>query len=203
MAKMKFFRDFDKEEAWLNRMAADGLLLTKAGLRYQFEPVTPGSAVVRVDYQPSMPQSDFDDYLTLFADSGWRHLDGSRLGGPQYFASTSTNANTEIFSDEASKAQRYRRSLIAHGGVLLMFLVFSLSAWPLDLLSVSPREWYLTEGLWDMQGAQFLGAFLFETIFVIFRVGVPLAPPVISLYCAVVIAYQAVLYRRATATQTV
>src|SRR5690625_1628438 len=72
VAKMKFFRDFDKEEAWLNRMAADGLLLTKAGLRYQFEPVTPGSAVVRVDYQPSMPQSDFDDYLTLFADSGDR-----------------------------------------------------------------------------------------------------------------------------------
>src|SRR5690625_4174860 len=120
VAKMKFFRDFDKEEAWLNRMAADGLLLTKAGLRYQFEPVAPGSAVVRVDYQPSMPQSDFDDYVTLFADSGWHHLDGSRLGGPQYFASTSTNANTEIFSDEASKAQRYRRSLIAHGGVLLM-----------------------------------------------------------------------------------
>ena len=206
-SKLKFFRNFDKEEAWLNRMAAEGWLLTKAGLRYRFESAMPGAAVVRVDYQPQMPQSDFDDYVSLFQDSGWRHLHGSRLGGPQYFASTGTgpdaeaDSGSEIFSDDDSKAQRYRRSLLAHGGVLLMFLVFSLSLWPLDLLSVPPREWYLTEGLWDMQGLEFLGAFLFETIFVIFRVGIPLAAPVISPYCAAVIAYQGVLYRRATTPQ--
>lgn len=201
MKKTKFFLDFDKEEAWLNQMAAEGHLLTKKRLRYTFSPIEPGTAVVRVDYRQSMKHADFYDYVGLFADAGWQHLTGSRQGGPQYFASRTDDADADIFSDRVSKTQRYRRSIAAHGAVLLLFGVFSMTLWPLEIVSGSPREWYLTPGLWDMQGLEFAGAFAFETIFVIGRVGIPLATPLIALYCAAIVAYQSVLYRRANAAR--
>ena len=61
MKTFKMFVDFDKEEAWLNRKAAEGWGLVGAGSLYTFAPIAPGSAVVRVDYRPSMSAVDFDD----------------------------------------------------------------------------------------------------------------------------------------------
>lgn len=205
--KLKVFADIDKEEAWLNQMAAEGQLLTRARVLYTFEPISHGSTVVRVDYRPSMNHADFEDYSRLFEDSGWRHVDGSRHGGQHYFASVSDDANADIFSDSASKAQRYLRSITTYGLVLLPFLAFVIilsaqgNLWP--NASGSPRDWYLTPGLWNMQGAEFLGAFLFETIFVAFRVGGPLLLLGFCLYCASLMIYQYVLYRRATARRAV
>jgi hypothetical protein len=34
---------------------------------------------------------------------------------------------------------------------------------------INPRELYFTPGLWDKQGAAFLGSFLFETPFALMR----------------------------------
>ena len=40
--------DFDKEEAWLNEMASEGLALVSVGwCRYEFEPCEPGEYIVR------------------------------------------------------------------------------------------------------------------------------------------------------------
>lgn len=207
MRKLKFFVNFDKEEAWLNRMATDGHLLTKVGMFYTFAPITSDGAVVRVDYRSSMKQSDFDDYLRLFEDSGWRHLGGSRHGGPQYFASFSDDANADIFSDAGTKAQRYRRSIAAYGILLLPFFVFALALWTQGTIgsvaSTAPQDWYLTPGLWDMQGAEFVRAFLFETIFVFFRIGGPLLLVGFGLYLVALMAYQYVLYRRAISRSAV
>lgn len=202
MRKLKFFADFDKEEAWLNRMATEGHLPAKAGPLYRFEPITPESAVVRVDCRPSMSRSDFDDYVNLFEDSGWRHLHGSRHGGPQYFASVTQDANADIFSDTASKAQRYRRSITTYTALLLPVLTIVFVLWQQGTIGLgaitSPKSWYLTPGLWEMEGAQFLGKFLFETIFVVFRVGGPLLLVAFCIYCTAVVAYQSFLYRKAT-----
>ena len=106
MRKLKFFLDFDKEERWLNRLAAQGHLLSKAAFAtYTFTEIEPGTAVVRVDYRPSMSEADYADYVTLFADSGWQHLSGSRKagahykGGAQYFASFDADPDADIFSD--------------------------------------------------------------------------------------------------------
>ena len=173
--KLKFILDFDKEEAWLNQMAAEGYLPVGAtGPLYTFEPVEPATAVVRVDYRPPMKRPDFADYVNLFEDSGWRHLAGSHHGGPQYFASFSSDAETDIFSDTASKAQRYRRSITVYGLVSTPVLAVVIALWIQGTIGLrtltSPKDWYLTPGLWQMQGPEFVGAFLFETIFVLFRI---------------------------------
>ena len=206
MRKLRLFVDLDKEEAWLNRMAAAGLLVRKAGPVYSFAPVAPGGAVVRIDYRPSMSRADFDDYVGLFADAGWRHLAGARSGGPQYFASfassTAPRTSTDIFSDAHSKAQRYRRSITNRLAVLLPLVTFVLAMWSQGTIGLdtfaSPRDWYLTPGLWEKRGADLVGALLVETPFVVLRVGGPVLLVVTAVVLVVQVAQQCVLYRRAT-----
>ncbi len=203
MKKLNFFVDFDKEETWLNQMAAEGHLLSKADMSYTFTPIQPGSAVVRIDHRSSMRRDAFDDYLRLFEDAGWQHLEGSKGGGPQYFASFSDDANADIFSDAASKAQRYRRSIANRLALLIPFLFLIYIAWTLGTggpsTFASPKDWYLTPELWDLQGAEFVGAFLIETPFVLLRVGGPLFLACACVVLAAQITKQYVLYRRAMA----
>jgi hypothetical protein len=197
----KIFVDFDKEENWLNRMTAEGHLLATAGPLYSFIPITPGSAVVRTDYRPRMSAADFDDYVSLFSDAGWQHLRGSRTSGYQYFASTDGATDAEIFSDPGSKAQRYRRALGVNAALAFPFLVLVWILWTtgnsaFDTL-LSPDKWYLTPGIWEKQGWEFLGAVLFETPFVALRVGAPILLIAAVLAMLALAVYQGILYRRA------
>lgn len=207
MKKLKLFLNFDKEEAWLNHMAAEGFLLTNAGfITYTFKEVKPAASVVRIDYQEAMSQADYTDYLSLFADAGWQLLSGSRKGGAQYFAASNADPNADIFSDTESKAQRYKRSIAVWGALAAPFLVFSvvisITAEPGWSLFQSPKDWYLTPGLWDKQGLDFLSSFLFETVFVFFRVGGPFLLVAFTVMCLVIMAYQGTLYRKAGGLQS-
>lgn len=202
--KFKLFVDFDKEEAWLNHMATKGHLVRKAGPLYSFTPTTPGSAVVGIDYRPSMSAADFEDYKSLFSDAGWQHMSGSRTSGNQYFASTGGYGNDEIFSEVESKAQRYRRAIAVNVSLATSFLVILIlvgsSGSPVFANFFSPAEWYLTPGLWEKQGVGFWGPFLFETPFVATRLAIPI---VLIVGCFVLLgrgAYQSILYRRASMT---
>lgn len=200
----KLFVDFDKEESWLNDMAAEGHLVRKAGPLYSFTPIAQGSAIVRIDYRPSMSAANFDDYESLFSDAGWQHLSGSRSSGNQYFASTGGDENDEIFSEAGSKAQRYRRAIGVNVTLTMSFLVVLIIFWSsgnaVFANFFSPGEWYLTPGLWEKQGWDFLGSFLLETPFVVIRLALPI---VLIAGCLVMlgrVAYQSILYRRASMT---
>lgn len=200
MKRFKVFVDFDKEENWLNRLAAEGQLLTRVGAGYTFAPVAPGSAVVRIDYRPSMNRLGFDGYRARLASLGWRHLGGSRWGGRQYFASFTNDPEADMFTDTAAKAQRYRRSIADRVPLLMALVPIFVVLWMQGTVGLSsfssPAGWYLTPGLWDQHGVHFLVAFLIETPFVLLRVGAPL---LFIGYCLVQLgqlAYHYVLYRR-------
>ena len=50
--------DFEKEEKWLNQMAAQGWALVSVGYcRYEFEACEPGSCAVRLELLDSLPGS--------------------------------------------------------------------------------------------------------------------------------------------------
>lgn len=207
MKALKTFIDFEKEEAWLNQKSDEGHLLHKAGLLYTFRPVEPGTATVRVDYRPQMSRVDFADYLTLFSDTSWTHLAGSRSGGPQYFASFSGDANADIFSEPVSKIQRYRRAITMSAALLLPLLVVVISLASLGSITLdsflAPRDWYLTQGLWQMGGWEFARAFLFETPFVVLRIGPPFILIATCVALLVRITRQMVLYRRTASGEPV
>lgn len=172
MRRLRVFLDFEKEEAWLQDMASRGWLLDGRGFGYRFRRVAPGPVAVRVDARGySLSRADFDDYRTLFADAGWQHLAGSRWGGAQYFASFAGDPDADIFSDSPSRAARYRRALVYRGWMLFPLLIIVFTLWSQGSLAPLTGDLYLTPGLWEKTGAAFVGAFLFETPFVLLRTG--------------------------------
>ncbi len=174
MKTYKFFFNVDKEEKWLNDQARQGRVLkNKTFGGYEFEQADHSQAVIRIDYRIFKTNADFEDYRVLFEDSGWTHISGTKRSGPQYFVTQSADPSMDIFSDVDSKAGRYKR-------LAEMWLMFAVCYLPLFIIMIAtdridpfaflhPKALYYTPGLWEMAGAQFWKAFLFETPFVLMR----------------------------------
>jgi hypothetical protein len=82
---------------------------------YYFTAGEPRQDTYRLDF--IVDRKDYQSYLQLFRDAGWEHL--GELGGWQYFRTQKQgNQVPEIYTDNASKAQKYFRLL----AFLLIFL---------------------------------------------------------------------------------
>ena len=182
MRKFKFFIDFEKEEKWLEEMAKKGYHLQNTTFGYKFIEGKSEQATIKIDFRKFKRNADFVDYCTMFADSGWKHLTGSKGSGIQYFKKTNDSIGDEIFSDHHSKAARYKRysdmfiSLAV--SYLPLFIIFYLT----DIVDfdafINPKELYFTPGLWDKSGISFWFSFLFETPFALMRGFIWLVIPV-------------------------
>ena len=95
--------DFDKEEAWLNEMAAKGLCLVSVGFcTYEFENCVPGEyriCLQLLDQIPNHPESK--QYIAFLSDTGAEHV-GS-LFRWAYFRQKAANGEFALFSDNASR----------------------------------------------------------------------------------------------------
>lgn len=183
MKKFKVFVDMDEEEKYLNEMAKKGYVLKKYSAfgRYHFEEGTPQDLRYRVDYRVFDEKSDFQDYIALFEDAGWKHVYGKKYSGSQYFLPMTEGASEDIFSDKESKAKRHERlskacmaslaTMISYFIIVLISINFKLS-----------NLFFLTPGLWEMEGEWFWKAFWFEFPFMLMRV----VPEVIFAIMAIV-----------------
>ena len=149
---------------------------------------------VRIDYRSFKKRDDFQEYLALFEDAGWKHLSGSFSSGIQYFEQMSEDSDDEIFSDKQSHAELYRRLFAFAITFLGLFLVYLFVFGPrYDLsLYLHPKDMFLTPGLWEMNGTRFVFAFLFELPFVILRNGFPF----IWLICVILFSICAIKVKR-------
>ncbi|MFZ4452443.1 DUF2812 domain-containing protein [Salibacterium aidingense] len=173
MRKFKYFIDHDKEEKWLREMANKGYQLESVSFGYKFRESTPEDTVIKIDYRTFKKQADFIEYCTLFEDSGWEHITGSKHSGTHYFRKKDKNSDTDIFSDKKSKAGKYKRLSNMFMEVAICYLPIFVALQTTGVIDleviVDPQSLYYTEGLWDMTGASFWKAFLFETPFALFR----------------------------------
>ena len=173
MKKFRFYVDFNKEEKWLESMALEGRELKSQGFFYTFKSVPPEEVNIKIDYRFFKNQSDYIDYYQLFEDSGWKLIAGSKNNGNQYFKKINKNSDDDIFSDNASRAGRYKRlsyMMLSMLVVLLPLIIFSYLQGTLNLnIFVNPKTLYLTPGLWDMSGFDFWRRFIFETPFAFMR----------------------------------
>ena len=192
MKKFKLIADFEKEEQFLNDMSNKGYRLKKYNSlgMYSFTEIEPQNSNYRVDYRKFKNKSQFDEYRILFQDAGWEYVYGTHRSGSQYFLPISGEAQTDdIFSDEESKSDRYKRfSAQCFSSMALMLVWFIIITTPNNWSLWDVRTWYFADGLWEMTGSLFWKAFLFETPFVILRV----APLVVFLLLAVLYGYWAV-----------
>ncbi|GIQ69306.1 DUF2812 domain-containing protein [Xylanibacillus composti] len=191
MRTFKFFLDFDKEEKWLEEMAQQGCQLVSKSFGYRFRAAEPERATIRIDYRTFKRQEDFIDYCTLFEDSGWQHIAGSKSSGAQYFKKVGADPNEDIFSDQLSRAGKYKRVSRMFSQLAIcyfpIFVALSTTGAIDSSVLLDPRQLYLTENLWEKSGTTFLWAFLFETPFALMRGIVLLFLPVtilVYLYCA-------------------
>ncbi|MDK4348172.1 DUF2812 domain-containing protein [Enterococcus faecium] len=130
---------------------------------------------VRLDFrEKSMGKIKYEDYVTLFSDSSWKLIKGSRSGSAQYFQQEYPDVTRDIFSDtdsQESVKKRYVKYGYTYGTLFLLyfFIFFSSNSWNLDKI-LNFKSWYFTQGLWEMEGMWFWKAFIFETPFVLLRV---------------------------------
>lgn len=108
--------DFDKEEAWLNKMAGIGLQLTGVSFpfRFEFEDGTPGEYAVRLellDHWPSHPESA--QYIRFVEDTGAEHI-GSIMRWV-YFRKKTDAGGFDLFSDIDSRIRHLNRILTLIG----------------------------------------------------------------------------------------
>lgn len=132
MKKFSLFVDMEKEEQYLNEMAKQGWHLDKYSVFnvYTFVKEAPQVSNYKIDYQLFRKKSDYINFLTLFADSGWRHISGSQNSDYQFFLpDSSQNQSAEIFSDGNSSNQRYKRLYrqAVTWGTLMFFYFFCYS----------------------------------------------------------------------------
>jgi hypothetical protein len=196
----RFFLNFEKEEAWLEGMSAQGWQLkgvSSLGI-YTFEQGEPEPRVYKIDFRQIKSKRDLDDYVALFADSGWTCVAPRTSVYNYYFYAPADSANREIFSDLPSKAQRNLRFATYMGYCLLISLLPYLSLYLSGTIKVGELG-YQTPGLWSMQGSEFVFHFLFETPFVLLRGFGGLLPFVLLVACGFFIARSYREYRKAVA----
>ncbi|WP_099468107.1 DUF2812 domain-containing protein [Konateibacter massiliensis] len=110
MIKFRFFINYEKEEKWLEGIAKRGWQLRgKMGYLYLFAKTELEAKTIKIDYRTFRDKQDFIDYCSLFEDSGWKHVAGTKSSGTQYFRKISNDSDEDIFSDALSKAGRYKR----------------------------------------------------------------------------------------------
>jgi len=186
MTQYKWFLSFEKEEAWLEEQSRQGrhLIRVSSGFKYVFAQGQPEERVYKIDFRYFTRQSDMDEYVTLFEDSGW-HCVSPKKGSYNYyfFTTRKEGVETDIFSDQASKAQRSLRYAQFSLMSFIPFLPIYLALYANGAIKFNELG-YLTPGLWGMQGAQFWRHFLFETPFVVLRVAGGMSPLIIMLLFA-------------------
>ena len=135
--KLFFIWDFDKEEKWLNEMAAKGLCLVGVGFcRYEFEDCVPGEyriCLQLLDKMPKHPESQ--KYIEFLEQTGAEHI-GSFTRWV-YFRQKAADGNFELFSDNASRV-KYLSSILSfialivglnlYIGLYNIFVVFFLQS---------------------------------------------------------------------------
>ncbi|TFJ45400.1 hypothetical protein CKN80_06980 [Carnobacterium divergens] len=184
MKKFRLFLSMNKEEEWINFVQEEGYKLVSINSLapiYTFkklknkETFTP---YVRLDFrEKSMSKTNYEEYKTLFSDSGWKLIKGSRYGGTQYFQQEHPDVTRGIFSDKDSQEnvkKRYVKFGYSYGFLFLLYFYIFYKAQSGGLSNIlNFKSWYLTPNLWEMKGEWFWKAFLFETPFALLRV-VPL-----------------------------
>lgn len=155
----KFFGlwNLDKEEKWLNEMAAEGWCLISVGYcKYEFEQVPPGLFTVRTDYlEKSANHPMHRDYIEFVKSTGAVHV--CNYGNKAYFRKIK-DENFELFSDNPTRIKYYNRILKDAGFMTIWSIfmtIFTLiqvifedynDILVLDLLSLA--LWLVTDSIW-------------------------------------------------------
>jgi hypothetical protein len=120
---------FDKEEKWLNEMAAKGLVLVGVGFtRYEFEECAPGEYNIRLEMlKDSVSHIESQRYIRFLEDTGVEHI-GTLLRWV-YFRKKADITPFDLFSDIDSRIRHLNRLLFIPGilGIVNLFNAINMT----------------------------------------------------------------------------
>ena len=121
--KCFFVWDFDKEEQWLNEMAAKGLALVSVGFcKYEFEDCVPGEYRVCLQLLDKLPRHpEMQKYIEFMEETGAEHV-GSFTRWI-YFRKKAAEGSFEVFSDNASRV-KYLTSIASFVSLIIGLNLF-------------------------------------------------------------------------------
>ena len=101
--------DFDKEEQWLNEMAAKGLALVGVGFcRYDFEDCMPGEYQVRLELlENQLGHAESQQYIRFLEETGVEQV-GNYFRWV-YFRKKTTDGAFDLYSDLESRIKHLKR----------------------------------------------------------------------------------------------
>lgn len=134
--------EYEKEQDYLREMHKSGWrFVTVTGLgMYHFEKCVPQDVVYQLDYNKD-GLAHKDEYLKMFEDCGWEHIQD--FLGYSYFrkAVTEDGAAEEIFCDEESRFQMMQQ--VIRGRMLPLLILFFLVLLPQFLNNLFNTHNYL------------------------------------------------------------
>lgn len=125
--KVFFLWDFEKEEKWLNEMAAKGLMLTDVGFcRYVFEEGTPGEYQYHLGWLPHFPgHAESRAYIRFVEDTGAEHVGSFKKW--VYFRKKTAEGPFNLYSDLDSRISHFRRVTGLTAAICSIMAVYILS----------------------------------------------------------------------------
>lgn len=122
--------DFDKEEKWLNEMAAKGLsLISVKFVTYEFEDTLPGEYQIRLQFlENHMSCAEKEKYIGFLEETGVQHV--GTYGRWIYLRKKAADGGFELFSDNASRV-KHLTNIIA---LLVILLGANLSSGGYNLM---------------------------------------------------------------------
>lgn len=127
ITKLFWAWNYDKEEKWLNEMAAKGLALIAVGYcRYTFEECRPGEYNVRLELLENVPTAlESTQYIRFIEESGAEYL-GSVMRWV-YFRRKTDDREFHLYSDYTSRIKHLNRLLALIGVVCVINILIGLS----------------------------------------------------------------------------
>lgn len=120
--RYRLYLDYEKEEKWINEMAAQGWHLEKWFLnRFAFTKGEKGAFTYRNEFLGAMSKQEKQDYFELLKDSGITII--YELGGWVYMKKASAEGPFELYTDTHSKIDYYKRMLN------IFLLLFFVNVW--------------------------------------------------------------------------
>ncbi|MDW0117465.1 DUF2812 domain-containing protein [Sporosarcina thermotolerans] len=149
----KRFSNFSKEELWLQSMLNEGWILKSYDsedmddCQYVFERIQyeeHKNITYKIDYR-ELKKGEYEEYKGIFTDAGWTLLSKNSWYSKHIFYTTSSNPQSDIFSDQDSYREREKRRMSSS----LVYIIISsfMFAVLIVLYTIYERSAFLGVGI--------------------------------------------------------
>ncbi|MBP2241811.1 hypothetical protein J2Z40_002383 [Cytobacillus eiseniae] len=122
----RLYLDYEKEEKWINEMAAQGWNLEKFSLgRFTFSKGEPKAFIFRNEFIMRMPSNEKKEYFELLNDSGITIV--KEFGGWIYMKKPADQGPFELYTDSKSRLSYYKGMLNVFYLLFLLNVVLGIS----------------------------------------------------------------------------